>query len=246
MSGKFILINSILTMLIGLYTGCEKEEPEQKLQLMKIEVLTVIMDSTYRDALWEFYYDGDKLERIKNSQNPDYNYNLYYNSEGRLTSFWEYSCAYQDNRIYRITGNSIAPIRLEYDGHGRLAKKYQEGHLDYYQLYFYDNRNNITKVEVYERDELSTSKTASYTHDQHKNPLNVGGIVLNIFLDLGEMDGIYRTTAFTNPNNIVSAQVPPQIKHTYEYTYNEDDYPVTFTIKGANGETILSYVYTYY
>ena len=252
-------------LCITILHGCEKNDSEvtQKPLLWKIEVLTVLMDSTYREDFLEFQYNDRRLDKIiLRTFWGTSHYNFKYNETGQVNSIentrypdegdiftWNYTILYSNNKITRIEMSEIAPIILEYDNNGRLKKTYQEECEDYWDLYFYDSKGNINRIEVYDNNRLSEYRSSTYNFDVSPNPFDFGCCFLNHILDLNHLEGrIYRTTLFSNKNNITEVTNSTfgghNITYSFNYSYNADNYPETVKIK--HSELVETYGYTYF
>jgi len=134
---------------------------------------------------------------------------------------------------------------LAYDNNGRLAALYvaegTEGNIKIYRKYalVWDNKGNIIKqhaIRVESGVETKDSVTTTYTYDD-----KINYVAKQVEIFLMEPEG----PAFgLSANNIVTEKTVSSTttteEYTKEYTYDEDNYPVTMksTGKYTNGGTV--------
>lgn len=182
-----------------------------------------------------YSYDGNKLLNITISNNngsgtANYTYNennkisgVYsaggdvgeaeYDNQGRLVT-WTYTDV-DDNPV----GNpSISVANFVYNQDGSVVQTWEgEGQSTY--TYLFDQNGNMTTI--INPDEWDGNTEKNYTYDNKNNPFkNISG---NGFFINAWFQGLNLYPSINN--NIITAENENNI---FFYTYDEDDYPISF------------------
>ena len=145
-----------------------------------------------------YYSDGDVLEAE-------------YDNQGRLVT-WTYTDV-DDNPI----GNpSISVANFVYNQDGSVVQTWQGGQS---YTYLFDQNGNITTI--INPDEWDGNTERNFTYDNKNNPfknISGNGFFINIWFQ-----GLNLYPSINN--NIITAENENNI---FFYTYDEDDYPISF------------------
>ncbi|GAA4240804.1 hypothetical protein [Winogradskyella damuponensis] len=109
--------------------------------------------------------------------------------------------------------------------------------------YTYDSNFNIIESHTSINYGTEADYSNTYTYDDKKNPIaeSMDGYNLALYF----MDD--HNTIDMSPNNVLSKTDNQGNTLTYNYVYNDDDYPMSVTITNvATGEVINTLTYTYY
>jgi hypothetical protein len=180
-----------------------------------------------------YSYDGNKLLNITISNNDgsgtvNYTYNennkisgVYfaggdvgeaeYDNQGRLVT-WTYT----DVDDYPIGNPFISVANFVYNQDGSVVQTWQGGQSN---TYLFDQNGNITTIINPDAWDGNTEK--NYTYDNKNNPfknISGNGFFINIWFQ-----GLNLYPSINN--NIVTAENENNI---FFYTYDEDDYPISF------------------
>lgn len=174
--------------------------------------------SYYNEAV----YENNKLVKLNSSEEGP--------ASLHLDQSYDYNAAGNVERIrfYDETGKAYAYDSLSYDNTGRLAALYLNEDMAFYEKYAFvwDSKGNITKqhaIKIVDGEETKDTVTTTYTYD---DKVNYVAKQAEIYLMEPE------SPAFgLSANNILTEKTiwseTTTEEYTNEYTYDQDNYPVT-------------------
>jgi hypothetical protein len=194
------------------------------------KLLTAQIDNT---VTVKYIYSGDLLTRINTFNNSDdlIQSSAFIYENGRLISAThiipEADQGYRSEYSYNADG-TISVNNFMGDG-------FSQNFVQNPGKFFLGDNEEISKYEEYNLG-VSGTRTTTYLYDNKNNPYkNVMG-----FDKLLDQGGKYHNITMkvnTNSNNIATAS------QSFEYIYNEDDFPESAVRTRADGETIILFHY---
>lgn len=187
----------------------------------------------------EFIYDAQgKITEINNSSNNTIS-TITYNSQGlieAINSTYDDGGSPPENSETNLEYNSNGQLIFisEYIDNGTIASPYAKTSLSY------DQNGNIIEQYIQRSNDGITYydfSTTIYTYDNNKNPFHdtIGKTGITNDIILQQFIGLYSiyfsgqvgltTMYFVSPNNLISKENSLKLV-TYNYTYNEDNYPI--------------------
>ena len=237
---KLLLLSAILIFACSSDDSSDTNDNPNNYKLVETYQYSYVNNDPNSDNFGNLYemtasysYDGNKLLNITISNNNDsgivnYTYNdnnqisgVYYSggdvgeaeydNQGRLVT-WTYTDV-DDNPI----GNpSISVANFVYNQDGSGVQTWQGGQS---YTYLFDQNGNITTI--INPDEWDGNTERNFTYDNKNNPfknISGNGFFINIWFQ-----GLNLYPSINN--NIVTAENENNI---FFYTYDEDDYPISF------------------
>ena len=118
-----------------------------------------------------------------------------------------------------------------------------------YEVYTYNDDNNIKELVFYDNDQPDPYRSAIYSFDSNPNPFNNNCPFLNHFVSLGILNGVsYQTTYFINKNNInalANTSGDFDTFYQFDYVYRDDGYPAEVEVS-VSERHVYTYLYKYY
>jgi len=237
----------------SVFTACKKDDdPKSPKTKQLVKVTTTDADGT---AVSTLSYDGSKRLTSIKSDDKD-TVNITYNSKGELTKF--VSISDEDKSTIEITYSAAgapASAVVKYFNGSELESElaytykvesgkvteiaYKAENVEIGKSKITYSGDNVTKIETTIVDEelgdlLGLASTITYTYGTKKSPF--GGAVKYL------IDPFF-TPQLLAKNEIVSVKVGTGNAVTYEYTYDNDGYPLTQ--KSGTGETAVTIKFEY-
>lgn len=184
-------------------------------------------------------------------------------SDGVLTSINGSTLEYVGNTIieYRELWDGKIIYEFEDDSYNKLIK-YEYYHdassnptLTTQKIFEYDG-DNIIFIEAKSLDDttgqLETYNTTSYTYDDKINPYKKGHnqiAIVSYYQPMLDLSWEQWNLKFRSTNNVISRTTTYNLTGwtggtlTYDYTYNDSDYPVTMTYQTPSYEVVTKFLY---
>jgi hypothetical protein len=226
----------------------------------------ILIQSIYRmyDTLVYSYSNGKVVKKQDIMKNyPDaFSYTYFYTS-GRMDSLMRsdgrtFVYYYSNDTLVRIQsrGSDWTTILFKYDANYHVTEQHisyfmsgshgESYFVDYLYHFKYRNGNIDTCVEYGKpssTSEFIPYDTITYTYDNKKNPLTIKTDPDIVFIPYA----IPKDFRYYNENNLLvekhSNPYSSDFEVTYQYTYNENDYPVSRTVTNYYGTSSEYYNY---